>query len=138
MDPWLFKDWRQALTATAIDTLKLAQELERANFTRQPAEAQANANNSALNEGIATKHDLKELEFRLTMRLSGIMAACLASLAKTSSRVLISRPFAFSKVRASACNTGFEWVLPMRLPWASHASRGAPLALASLPRAISL
>lgn len=68
------------MAATAIDTLKLAQELERAGFTRQQAEAQANAINSALNESIATKHDLKELELRLTIRLGGIMAVCTALL----------------------------------------------------------
>lgn len=68
------------MPATAIDTLKFAQALEDAGFTRKQAEAQANALNAALNESIATKHDLKELEMRLTIRLGGIMAACTALL----------------------------------------------------------
>lgn len=49
------------MPATAIDTLKFARELEKARFTRQQAEAQANALNAALNESIATKYYLKEL-----------------------------------------------------------------------------
>lgn len=68
------------MPATAIDTLKFAQELEKAGFSRQQAEAQAKALNSALNESIATKQDLKELELRLTIRLGGIMAVCTALL----------------------------------------------------------
>lgn len=68
------------MPATAIDTLKFAQELEKSGFSRQQAEAQAKALNSALNESIATKHDLKELELRLTIRLGGIMAVCTALL----------------------------------------------------------
>ena len=68
------------MPATAIDTLKLAQALEEAGFTRKQAEAQANALNAALNENIAIKHDLKELEVRLTIRLGGIMAGCTALL----------------------------------------------------------
>ena len=65
---------------TAIDTLKYAQALESSGFTRQQAEAQAAALNAALTENIATKHDLKELEMRLTIRLGGIMAVCTAIL----------------------------------------------------------
>lgn len=68
------------MPATAIDTLKFAQDLEKAGFTRQQAEAQAKALNAALSDSIATKHDLKELEMRLTTRLGGIMAACTALL----------------------------------------------------------
>lgn len=68
------------MPATAIDTLKFAQALEEAGFTRKQAEAQANALNSALNESLATRHDLKEMELRLTIRFGGIMAACTALL----------------------------------------------------------
>lgn len=68
------------MPATAIDTLKFAQELEKAGLSRQQAEAHAAALNVALNENIATKHDLKELELRLTIRLGGIMAVCTAIL----------------------------------------------------------
>ncbi len=76
------------MPATAIDTLKFAQELEKAGFSRQQAEAQANALNAALNENIATKHDLKELELRLTIRLGGITAACTALLLTALSLLL--------------------------------------------------
>lgn len=65
---------------TAIDTLKYARALENSGFTREQAEAQAAALNEALTESIATKHDLKELEMRLTIRLGGIMAVCTAIL----------------------------------------------------------
>lgn len=64
------------MPATAIDALKHAHTLEKAGFTREQAEAQVNALNAALNESIPTRHDLKELELRLTIRLGGIMAAC--------------------------------------------------------------
>ena len=72
------------MPAIAIDTLKFAQELEKAGFTRQQAEAQASAFNSAVYESIATKEDLKALELRLKydlrIRLGGIVVACTAIL----------------------------------------------------------
>lgn len=66
------------MPATAIDTLKYAQALERAGFSRQQAEAQAFALNEAINEYVATKLDLKELEMRLSIRLGAMMATCTA------------------------------------------------------------
>lgn len=68
------------MPATAIDTLKYAQALERAGFSRQQAEAQALALNEAINEPIAMKQDLNELEMRLIIRLGAMMAVCSAIL----------------------------------------------------------
>ena len=72
------------MTTTAFDTLGYAKKLENAGFTRQQAEAQANALMDILEKQIATKQDLKELELRLkydlTIRLGGIVVACTAIL----------------------------------------------------------
>ena len=72
------------MTTTAFDTLGYAKKLENAGFTRQQAEAQANALMDILEDRIATKQDLKELELRLkydlTIRLGGIVVACTAIL----------------------------------------------------------
>ena len=52
----------------------------KAGFTRQQAEAQAEALRGMIEDRISTKQDLRELELRLkydlTIRLGGIVAAC--------------------------------------------------------------
>jgi hypothetical protein len=56
-----------------------AKKLKQAGFTEQQAEIQAEAMKELIENNLATKQDLKELEerltYRLTMRLGGLMVA---------------------------------------------------------------
>jgi len=53
----------------AFDTLEFAKKLKAANFTQDQAEALAEAVAGLVEERLATKQDLKELEIRLEARL---------------------------------------------------------------------
>jgi len=53
----------------AFDTLEFAKKLKAANFTQDQAEALAEAIAGIVEERLATKQDLKELEIRLEARL---------------------------------------------------------------------
>lgn len=74
--------------AIAFDTLAYAKKLAAAGFTQQQAEVQAEAMAEIIDERLATKQDimqlqrdLKELEMRLTIRLGGMMAVSIAIVA---------------------------------------------------------
>lgn len=64
-----------------FNTLKYAKHLEDAGFTRQQAEAQANIISEVMDEKMATKQDLRELEYRLTIHFGGLLALAVAALA---------------------------------------------------------
>ena len=69
------------MSAIAFDTLAYAKKLKKAGFTEQQAEVQAEAMAELVNEQLATKRDLKELEMSLVLRLGGIMVAGIAVIA---------------------------------------------------------
>ena len=69
------------MVTVAFDTLAYAKKLKDAGFTDQQAEVQAQAFSEIIEERLATKQDIKELEMRLTLRLGGIMAASIAVVA---------------------------------------------------------
>jgi hypothetical protein len=80
------------MSAIAFDTLKYAKRLKEAGFTEQQAEALASAQVDLIEANLATKvdilalkrdiealradlqRDLKDLEYRLTIRLGGLIA----------------------------------------------------------------
>ena len=68
-----------------FNSLNYAKRLEDAGFTRQQAEAQANILSEIVDEKIATKQDLRELELRLkydlTLRMGTMFAVGIAFLA---------------------------------------------------------
>ena len=64
-----------------FNSLNYAKRLEQAGFTREQAEAQANIMTEIVDEKIATKQDLRELEYRLTIRVGSMLAASVALLA---------------------------------------------------------
>lgn len=75
-----------------FDTLASAKKLKSAGFTEEQAEIQAEALASIIDEKLATKRDLKELEvslkrdmkeieMRLTIRIGAIQAAAIAIIA---------------------------------------------------------
>ena len=69
------------MSAIAFDTLAYAKKLKKAGFTEQQAEVQAEAMAELVNEQLATKRDLKELEMSLVLRLGSIMVAGIAVIA---------------------------------------------------------
>jgi len=72
------------ITAT-FNTLAYAKKLKTAGFTEEQAEIQAEALSEIIEERLATKQDLNELELRLkhdlTLRLGGMLVAGIAIVA---------------------------------------------------------
>ncbi|MBF0108116.1 MAG: DUF1640 domain-containing protein [Magnetococcales bacterium] len=70
------------MTTTTFDTLEFAEKLKAAGFTDEQARAQARALSKAMeSKGLATKVDLKDLEYRLTITLGRLMIAGFGALA---------------------------------------------------------
>ena len=73
------------MSSTTFDTLGYARRLEEAVFTRQQAEVQANALREVIDERLVTKDyldaRLRELEYKLVIRLGTMMAASVAIVA---------------------------------------------------------
>lgn len=57
------------MTTLLFDTLAYSKKLKEAGFTAQQAEALAETQAELIDEQLATKRDLRELEERLTYRL---------------------------------------------------------------------
>ncbi|MBF0538539.1 MAG: DUF1640 domain-containing protein [Nitrospirae bacterium] len=64
-----------------FDTHAYVKKLKAVGFTEEQAEVQAEAMSGLIEEGLATKRDLKELELRLSIRLGTIMTAGVAAIA---------------------------------------------------------
>jgi hypothetical protein len=56
-----------------FDTLAYANKLKAAGVPQQQAEIHAEAFAEIIEERLATKQDLKELEYRLTIRIGGML-----------------------------------------------------------------
>ncbi|MBI5187230.1 MAG: DUF1640 domain-containing protein [Nitrospinae bacterium] len=71
--------------AIAFDTHVYVKKLKAAGFTEEQAEVLASTQAELIDDRLATKQDLKELEIRLkydlTLRLGGMMAASIALVA---------------------------------------------------------
>jgi hypothetical protein len=65
----------------AFDTLAYARRLKNAGFSEEQAEVQAEALAAVVTETLATKHDLRELEYRLTLRLGAMMTVAVGAVA---------------------------------------------------------
>lgn len=63
-----------------MNTLKYAKVLETAGVSRKQAEAHVEIISSVLENDMATKQDLKELEYRLTIKISGIVFGIMTTL----------------------------------------------------------
>ena len=69
----------------ALAAIDISRRLESASFSREQAEVQTEALAGMVTEAIATKQDLRELEYRLTLRLGAMMTvsvSIVAALAK--------------------------------------------------------
>ncbi len=73
------------MTSIAFDTLAYAKRMKAAGFTDKQAEIQAEAIAEIIEDRLATKQDLKELELRLkhdlTLRLGVMLTAGIAIVA---------------------------------------------------------
>ena len=73
------------MATITFDSLGYAKKLEAAGFTREQAEVQANALREVIDERLVTRDyldtRLKELEYRLTIRLGAMLAASIAMVA---------------------------------------------------------
>jgi hypothetical protein len=67
--------------AVAFDTLLYARRLRQAGFSEQQAEVQAEALAAVVTETLATKADLRELEYRLTLRLGAMLTVAVGTVA---------------------------------------------------------
>lgn len=63
------------MPSLVFNSLEYARRLEAAGFTRQQAETQANILAEVIDERMATKQDLRELELRLVVRFGAMLAA---------------------------------------------------------------
>ena len=75
------------MSSIAFDTLAYAKKLRAAGFNEQQAEALAEAQAELVDERLATKQDLRELEYRLTIRL-GAMLVVAVSIVATLVKIL--------------------------------------------------
>ena len=67
--------------AVAFDTLAYARRLRQAGVSEQQAEVHAEALAAVVDETLATKQDLREFEYRLTLRLGTIVTVAVGSVA---------------------------------------------------------
>ena len=68
------------MAATTFDTLGYFEKLKAAGVPEEQAKIQANALREVIEDSLVTKRDLKELEYKLTIRLGGIVVGCTALL----------------------------------------------------------
>ena len=61
-----------------FDTLAFTKKLRNAGFTEIQAEAQSEALKDIMTSQMATKRDLTEMEFRLTIKVGAMLAASIA------------------------------------------------------------
>ena len=66
------------MNALVFDTLAYAKKMKVAGFTDAQAEAQAEALAEVIEQQIATKRDLKEMEQRIIIKLGAMIAASIA------------------------------------------------------------
>jgi hypothetical protein len=66
--------------AVAFDTLAYSRRLRGAGFSQEQAEAQAEALAAVVTDTVATKHDLRELEYRLTIRLGAMLTLAVGTI----------------------------------------------------------
>ena len=69
------------MSSIAFDTHAFVKDLTRAGMTEEQAEVLARSQATLIDEKLATKQDLKELELRLTLRLSSMMVVAIGVVA---------------------------------------------------------
>ena len=69
------------MSSTTFDTLGHFEKLKSAGMPEAHAKALVEVLREVIEDKLATKQDLKELEYRLTIRFGGMLAAAVAVLA---------------------------------------------------------
>jgi hypothetical protein len=69
------------MTTTTFDTLGYFEKLKAAGVPEQQAKAQIEVIREVIEDKLATKQDIKELEYRLTIRFGSMIAAAVAIIA---------------------------------------------------------
>ena len=69
------------MSTIAFDTHAFVKDLTRTGMTEEQAEVLARSQATLIDEKLATKQDLKELELRLTLRLSSMMVVAIGVVA---------------------------------------------------------
>ncbi len=69
------------MSSIAFDTHAFVKDLTRAGMTEEQAEVLARSQATLIDEKLATKQDLKELELRLTLRLGSMMVVAIGMVA---------------------------------------------------------
>jgi hypothetical protein len=64
-----------------LTPIAYVKRLRAVGFTEEQAEVQADVMTELIEEGLATKRDIRELELKLSVRLGTIMAAGIAAVA---------------------------------------------------------
>ena len=81
----MFCEQEDAMPTTTFDTLGYFEKLKAVGVPEEQAKVQANAIRDVIEDRLVTKaelaNQLKELEYRLTLRLGGMMAASIAVVA---------------------------------------------------------
>jgi hypothetical protein len=81
----IFSPLEAVMSSTTFDTLSFARKLQDLGFTKEQAEGFAQLQRELIDERLVTKDyldmRLKDLEYRLTIRLGGMMAASIAIVA---------------------------------------------------------
>ena len=70
-----------AALPSAFDILAYVRRLRSVGVSQEQAEAHAEALSAAVLDTLATKQDLRDLEFRLTIRLGGMVGVSVATVA---------------------------------------------------------
>lgn len=70
-----------SMTTIVFDTHAFVKELAEAGMPEKQAEVLARSQATLINETLATKQDLKELELRLTIRLGSMMVVAIGVVA---------------------------------------------------------
>lgn len=69
------------MSSLAFDTHAFVKDLTRAGMTEEQAEVLARSQATLIDEKLATKQDLKELELRMTLRLGSMMVVAIGAVA---------------------------------------------------------
>lgn len=69
------------MSTQAFDTLEFAQELIQSGMPEKQAQTLARSQAKLIQEQLATKQDLRELEYRLTLRLGSMMVVAIGIVA---------------------------------------------------------
>ena len=69
------------MSSIAFDTHAFVKDLTRAGMTEEQAEVLVRSQATLIDEKLATKQDLKELELRLTLRLGSMMVVAIGVVA---------------------------------------------------------